>query len=291
MSDHKNHNLNTTMVYLDGVPYRVEDYPLDYMTHNDPSPLKKGIAYRYVKNTMVGNSMLTSSYLLPYRGFVKDDFSYKDAKVGIWCKKISKDRNIEVIVRPRTIEEKLEYQVGKEKDLVAATLNYDFTIDQFSDELTQSDIGTDVYLPPIHIDDDPLNMLLKMAIRLKGAPFEPYANRLKALAVDKRKGVEGANIVNNSKRGLKLNRTMSPTKFMQFSDTWQVEPAIIIRDLPQAMHKMSIPEGKMLVIYPNGVPFDINQDDLIDIADMVTDACSLTMSNDTHSSNDEDDES
>ena len=38
------------------------------------------------------------------------------------------------------------------------------------------------------------------------------------------------------------------------------------------MHPMHIPEGKMLVVFPNGVPFKINSDDLLDITDMISSA-------------------
>ena len=128
-----------------------------------------------------------------------------------------------------------------------------------------------------------MNMLMKLGIRLKCAPFEPYGARMRALAVDSRKkGIEGSNIVNNNKRGLRLNRAMSPSKFMQFCDIWQLDSAIIIKDSPNAMHRMNIPEDKMLVIYPGGIPFDICQDDLIDASDMIAEAVASTTANEAH---------
>ena len=287
----KNKFFGSTMVYLENVPYRVEDYPFEDVEKRGYDVLKKGVAYRYIRDIIVGDTTLKMSGLYPFHGYTKSDFSYTTSKVGIWLKKIKHDEIKEIIIRPRTPKEREEYKIGRERDLVAATLNNDFNVEQFADEMVQADIGTDVYMPPIHSDDDPLNMLLKLAIRLKGAPFDPYATRLKALAVDKNKGVEGANIVNNTKRGLRLNRALSPTKFMQFSDTWQVEPAIILRDLPNAMHKMHIPSGKMLVIYPNGIPFDIDPDDLIDVSDMIAKACSETLSDETHPKKDKQKES
>ena len=42
------------------------------------------------------------------------------------------------------------------------------------------------------------------------------------------------------------------------------------------MHPMDIPKGKMLVIYPDGIPFKIEQENLIDIRDMVDDAIATT---------------
>lgn len=276
-------SLATTMAYLEGTPFRVEDYPWDAVERDGPSALKKGIAYRYEKKTKFGNTCLITSGLFPFRGVMKDDFSYATAKVGFWSRKIYHDEYRLILVRPRSMQEKEEYRIGKEQDLVAATLNHSFTIDQFTDNnLYQTDIGMDVYIPPIHSDDDPLNMLLKTCIRLKHAPFEPYGARLKALAVDKKRSVEGSNIVNNSKRSLRLNRAMSPTKFMQYSDTWQLEPAIVIRDIPNAMHKMSIPKDKMLVIYPSGIPFEINQEDLIDVSSIVAEAITETLDSETH---------
>ena len=144
---------------------------------------------------------------------------------------------------------------------------------QFADsQLNLADIGTDVYLPPIHAGDDPLNMLLKLGIRLKGASFAPYGKRLEALAVDRNGSGEKANIRNNVRRALNVNFALSPSKFCQYGDNWQFESAIILKDRPDAMHPMHIPEGKMLVIYPSGVPFDFSSEDLINSADMIATA-------------------
>lgn len=277
--------LKTTMAYLDGVPFRVEDYPWEAAEEKGPEAFRKGVAYRYIRSITVGSSTLDTKLLLPYRGVIKmDDFSLADANVGIWYRRLSRDRYRQIIVRPRSAKEKEEYALSKERDLVAATLNHEISTDQLLDtSYNQADIGTDVYIPPMHMDDDPMNMLMKLGIRLKCAPFEPYGARMRALAVDSRKkGIEGSNIVNNNKRGLRLNRAMSPSKFMQFCDIWQLDSAIIIKDSPNAMHRMNIPEDKMLVIYPGGIPFDICQDDLIDASDMIAEAVASTTANEAH---------
>lgn len=274
-------SLKTTMARLEGSPFRVEDCSWETIMSNDPHALKKGVAYRVTREVGFGDSGLRYGWLLPYRGTILGEFSYNTAKVGIWHKKIGHDRYKTIIIRPRTPKEAAEYKIGNEKDLVAATLNNEYMPDQFADNsLNLADIGTDIYRPPMHTDDDPLNMLMKIGIRLKAAPFDPYGKRLEALAVDKTKGVEGANIRNNTRRAIRLNKAMSPAKFMQYADVWQFEPAFILRDRPGSMHPMGIPDGKMLIIYPSGIPFDIDPDNLIDISDIVADAIAETSSDD-----------
>jgi len=269
--------LKSRMAYLNGTPYRIEDYPWDTVEQLGPEAFRKGVAYHYQKQTQIGETVLITDWLLPYRGEAGEDFCHRTAKIGIWFRHLSKDRFREILVLPRTKKEAEEYAPGNEKDIIAATLNHEFSVDQFTDSaLLQTDIGTGIYAPPMHIDDDPLNMLIKTGIRLKKAPFEPYAFRLRSLAVDKKKGVEGANIVNNTRRGFRLNKALSPTKALQFSDVWQMEPAFILRDVPGAMHPMDIPKGKMLVIYPDGIPFKIEQENLVDISDIVSDAIAAT---------------
>ena len=126
------------------------------------------------------------------------------------------------------------------------------------------------FLPPIYPDDDPLNTIMKIAIRKKDAPFEPYGKRLEALAVDRTKGVEGINIRNNLRRALKTNHTMSPSKALQISDTWQFQIAIIVADAPGAMHPMFSDGKSALIIYPDGIPFDLKEMELINVDDLVT---------------------
>ena len=81
-------------------------------------------------------------------------------------------------------------------------------------------------------DDDPLNMILKLGIRLKCASFAPYGKRLEALAVDRNGSGEKANIRNNVKRALFANRALSPSKFCQYGDNWQFDAAFILKCQP-----------------------------------------------------------
>lgn len=266
---------------IEGSYFRVEDYPWKEAEKNGPFALKKGVAYRYETDFSKGR-------LFPYRGITREDFKYSTAKVGIWFKQISHDEYKKVIIYPRTAKQSAEYKVDQAKDIIAAVLQNEFLPDQFADnDYEAADSGATVYMPPIHTDDDSLNMLMKTAIRSKAAPFEPYGRRLQAMAVDKRPGTERSNAKNNAKRGIMRNRAMSMGKFAQYSDAWQLESAIIIRDLPHAMHPMHIQKGKALVIYPGGLPFKINQEDLIDVSDMVAEA--ITDANNGSADSDEED--
>ena len=267
-------DLKTMGVFLDGIYYGViEDYPFESVKEKGPDALRKAVAYRYERAIQVGDDLLTESLMLPYRGIITSGMKRWELPIGIWMKKINHCTYREVIVRPRTEREAQEYATGKEEDVIVAIMENMYNPDQFADnQLNMADIGTDIYLPPIHSDDDPLNMLLKLGIRLKGASFAPYGKRLEALAVDRNGTGEKANIRNNVKRALFTNRALSPSKFCQYGDNWQFESVIIIKDRPGAMHPMHIPEGKMLAIYPGGIPFEVNNEDIINAADMIAEA-------------------
>lgn len=267
-------DLMTMGVFLGDTYYGViEDYPFEDVKERGPDALRKAVAYRYERSIQVGDEVLTESLMLPYRGIITGEMKRWELPIGIWLKKLNHCTYREVIVRPQTVKEAQDYATGKEEDIIVAIMENEYSPDQFADnQLNMADIGTDIYLPPIHSDDDPLNMLLKLAIRQKGASFAPYGKRLEALAVDRNGSGEKANIRNNVKRALFTNRALSPSKFCQYSDNWQFDSAFIIRDHPGAMHPMHIPEGKMLVIFPGGVPFEIDGANLIDAADLIAEA-------------------
>lgn len=254
--------LSTTAVILEGKYYRVIDFPEELVNEQGPSALKKAVAYRF-------DTEVTKS-LFPYRGIIDpDDFNPYTAKVGIYFYKKKKLYRM-YLSRPHTMQEKLEYSNDRAKNIMTAVIDNEYTPDQFADlKFGSSDIGSEIFIPPLYTDDDPLNRIMKTAIREKEAPFDPYGKRLEALAIDRRKGgIEGINIRNNAKRAIKTNLAMSPSKFMQYADTWQLEPAFILRDSPNSMHPMFM-DGSMLILYPNGLSFEINPSKLIDIKDMV----------------------
>lgn len=264
MSHEKHNPLATIATIINGKYYRVEEYPpKEKIQELGPNAFKKGIAYRYISDL--------TKMLFPYHGIIDDpsDFSFATLDVGIWYVKKGRDKYAMRIVRPRTKTEREIFRIGSERDIVTAVVGREFAPEQFADVTKYAaDSGSDIFIPPLHADDDPLNMLVKSAIITKAAPFEPYGKRLEALAVEKKHGVEGVNIRNNAKRAIKLNTTMSPNKAKQYAETWQLELAFIIRDQPDAMHPM-FENGEMLVIYPSGYPFNIDSDKLIDVSSMV----------------------
>lgn len=282
MSSEKHNPLATIATIINGKYYRVEDYPpKEKVDKLGPNAFKKGIAYRYTSDL--------TKMLFPYHGTVDDpaDFSFSTLDVGIWYVKKGYDKYAMRIVRPRTKTEREAYRIGQEKDIVTAVVGREFAPEQFADVTKYAaDSGNDIFIPPLHSDDDPLNLLVKAAIITKAAPFEPYGKRLEALAVEKKHGVEGVNIRNNAKRAIKLNNTMSPNKAKQYAETWQLELAFIVRDQPDAMHPM-FEDGEMLVIYPSGYPFKIEPDKLIDASNMIQE---LVADPSSHMPRDEDDE-
>lgn len=170
----------TKAVMIDGKYFRVEPLPKDYKERG-PSAFKKAVAYRYESSL--------SKVLLPYRGVVdkKEDIHALKSEVGIWFYSKKHEYKMRIIF-PRGKEELSMYSIDNERDIMSAIVGNEYTTDQFIDpKRGVADLGGDVFMPAIHIDDDPLNKIIKCAIRMKEAPFEPYGRRLEAMAADKSK--------------------------------------------------------------------------------------------------------
>lgn len=261
-TDKKNLFLNA--VILDGRYYQVSDFPREKAILYGESALRKGMAYRIQTDMTSG--------LFPYRKELepKEKWSPYTTPVGIYLRK-RKDESYQILISyPHNKKEQEEYHCGKEKSIAVAFFDHDFVPDQFLDLKIKATKG-DAFMPPITVDDDFLNTLMKLGIRLKEVPFEPYGKRLEASAVDPRKGIEGINTRNNAKRALLNNTTMSPNKFSFYGNTWELESAVILRDTPGSTNPM-FTDGEMLIIYPNGVPFDIDTAKLINANDMIMEA-------------------
>jgi len=257
--------LSTLGVLIDGKYYRVMPFPYSEVEKEGPDILRKGIAYQIQTDLTHG--------LFPYRGTLgpKEHLDYRTAQVGIYMKQLKGGEYVMRIVRPRTKKEREEYALGREMDIMAATVSGKIPKDQLIDLKMVPTGGTgDAFMPPIRAADDPLNRLMKLAIRLKEMPFGPYGKRLEALAVD-RSGIEGVNTKNNARRALYENTAMSPSKFIVYADTWEYEAAIILRDSPESTHPM-FEDGKMLILYPSGPAFTIDPDKLVDARDMILEA-------------------
>lgn len=256
--------LNAVVALIEGKYYRVQDFPYDEVSQKGPRVLRKGVAYRIETDMTRG--------LFPYRGTLskKEGFDPYQRQVGIYMRDLGNNRYVMKLARPHNYREAEEYSLDKARDIVAATIDHEYLPDQFMDVKVRLGANGESFLPPIYPDDDPLNTIMKVAIRKKDAPFEPYGKRLEALAVDRTKGVEGINIRNNLRRALKTNHTMSPSKALQISDTWQFQIAIVVADAPGAMHPMFMDGKSALIIYPDGIPFDLKEMELINVDDLVT---------------------
>ena len=256
----KRNPFNEQMFVVDGKVYRVMDFPSEEeIQKHGIQTFKKGIAYRYQTNL--------SKLLLPYHGkFDKEDFSFSKP-VGIYHVVIEKNTYRRIIF-PRNKKEKAQYSLDQERSIMAAVSDA-YHNDQFADlYLSAGDSGSSVFIPPMHEDDDMLNKFVKMLIRMKNAPFKPYGKRLESLAVDKKHGMEGVNIKNNTMRALRFNRALSANKAIQYTENWEIDIALIARDKPNAMHPFS-EDRRMYVYYPAGQPFEVNPDQLVNIGPII----------------------
>ena len=71
-----------------------------------------------------------------------------------------------------------------------------------------------------------------------------------------------------------------------YANTWQLQAAIILRDDPNSKYPM-FENGEMYVIFPNSEPFEINDENLIDVKDDV--ATAITEGNTTMEEIDDED--
>ena len=222
---------------------------------------------------------------------VWDDFDSSKVEPGVYFVRKKHDQYIMRVVVPRTKQDREAYRLGQERDIITAVIDRTILPDQFADvRITSADSGGASFQPPIYQEDDALNMLVKTGIRLKDAPFEPYGKRMAAMAVDKYKGIEGTNMRNNARRSFRVNHTMSATKALQYSDTFEMQLAYIIADQPGAMHPMFPDDpGAALVIYPSGIPFKIDSTKLIDASELVRIGIADTKNIEESDKEDEDD--
>lgn len=260
-------SLKIIVALIDGKCYYVEDFDRQRAVEEGPEYLCRGRGYKI-------NTELTHG-IFPYRGEIhKGDKWSPFMEPGIYIKrsKLHPGEWTIKIAYPRNKKQRDEYALDKEQDALAAIVGHEWGPGQFIDlNVNVSKGNGNAFRPPIRVGDDPFNTIMKMAIRAKNAPFEPYGKRLESLAIDRSKGIEGINMRNNARRGLMTNSAMSGNKFVLNADVWELEAAIILKDVEGSSNPM-FDEGEMMVIFPNGAPFEIPQDKLIDISDMVREA-------------------
>lgn len=253
-----------SIAIVDGKTYTVDDLPSDAkVLASGPDAFKRGVVYRLPE--WLGG-------LYPYRGVVDDGFSRNTSAVGIWLRRIGHGRYEMVYVNPRSKKEQALYSPKNEQRLLAGLLEGDY-----NDSLIDIGPGTpmyngdDAYMPPIHADDNALHKLMKIAIRKVGMPLSAYRKRIVALSNPGNKS-GATSVIGNLTRRHRNDRAMSADKFQHDATAWGMRWAVILMSEPGCDAPMDLPENSALVVYPNGVPFDINSLNLIDIGPMVAKA-------------------
>lgn len=254
--------LSAPGLMIDGKYYRVMDFPREKVEKEGPSCLMKAVAYRI-------KTQLTDG-LFPYRGIVENDhpITPQNSEVGIYFRKKKNGKSYTMIIRrPMTKKEKDAYSVQNEMDVAVAFMDRTMSVNQLTNISASVGMDGKAFRPPIRAEDDMLNKVMKMCIRLKNAPFEPYGKVLEG-SIGKTKSAEGTNIRNNTRRMLYVNSALSGSKYALCSDVWQLDTAIIVKDAPNAIYPM-FENGEMLILYPNGYKFKIDPSKLVDAEDMI----------------------
>lgn len=253
--------LSAPGLMINGKYYRVMDFPRERVEQEGPGCLMKAVAYRI-------KTQLTDG-LFPYRGIVEKDhpLTPRNSEVGIYFRKRSNGTYVMIIRRPMNKKEKAAYAEDSEMDVAVAFMNRTMSVDQLTNISASVGMDGNAFRPPIRAEDDMLNKVMKMCIRLKNAPFEPYGKVLEG-SVGNSKSSEGTNIRNNTRRMLYVNNALSGAKYALCADVWQLDTAIIVKDSPDTVYPM-FENGEMLVLYPNGYKFKIDPNKLVDAEEMI----------------------
>lgn len=257
-------NLNAYGAEIGSSWYRVIDFPHEKFQKKGPDALDKMIAYRF-------DTRLTQG-LFPYRGIWNDkkEWSTSNTKVGVYVIDQGKDVWTYRLRRPATKEEAKAYALSNAKVAAVAVLNNEYSADKFTNVIQSVGLNGKAFKPPVRVDDDALNAIVKTAIRLKNAPFGPYGKMLETYT-SSTNPAEGPNRRNNSKRGLYKNNTLSMNKAQMYTDIWDIDMAIVIKDADGALYKM-FDDGSQILYYPFGKEFDLDPSKFIDGSELISKA-------------------
>lgn len=263
--------ISTEGVVIDHSFYRVLDLPdIEKIQAEGPSLLMKAVAYRIDTPLFRG--------LYPYRGLIDHDPPYELKRIGIYLKKIRGKYKI-LYSPPKTKEEKEKYALEAASNIAVAMVNQNIPQERLTNIASLVGVEGDKFHPPIRTEDDPLNKMMKLAIRKKNAPFEPFGKLLEISESRNGSTAEGINAKNNAKRGLLNNTAMSSSKFALYANIWGLDYAILIKDSEDSIYPIFEDEKDILIYYPNGNKFPIDPSHLIDASTGIEDAILETSNN------------
>ena len=264
--------LESDGVIIDNIYYRVLPLPDEKeITENGPDLLHKGVAY-------IVNSPLTDGWLLPYHKEIEDPSEIK--RVGLYLYQLKNGSYLLYPNYPRKKEEAEKYKLSNMKNIAVAMLNNEITPNRLTNISGMIGVEGERFRPPIRLEDDASNKLMKLAIREKNAPFEPFGKLLEFSESHRGRTPEGVNAKNNAKRGLNTNTAMSFSKFDLYASIWGLDYAFIIKDSDDCIYPL-FPEDsdKCYIYYPRGNKFDIDPTKLIDVSDKIEEAIAETSMN------------
>lgn len=230
-------------------------------------PFSEGLEEGFTKGNAYREESDLSDWILPFIRSVKsfDEIDRTIDPPGIYTLEKNKDRYI--VIYP-TGEQAGKYKPNRIVNLMEAVRESIITgKDQFIDMDDVITTGGDWFQPPIRDGDDALNVIIKAGIGLKQVPFAAYGPRMEREAIGSTGGMDGTNVRNNNKKALQTNGRMSATKACYFAKCFDLQMAIIIRDVPGAENPM-FDDGSAVVIYPEG-EFPIDPEKLIPISEIM----------------------
>ncbi len=235
---------SSDIILIDGAPYRTLPF-CDGLVNGFSS------GYAYQVNTSLDNRVY------PYMGKVKSFRKLEpDSKPGIY---VSKETGKYLIVYPS----KKDSPMYSPKNIKGFDDNSLFTDVNFIPTDIDLDTDGDVFNPPIKVDDDMMNKIVKYAIKKKGIIFDAYKTRFDTMGSSGKTGGANTNNKNNAKRALLENKSLSSNKAKEYGDVLEYDIAIAICDKADASNPMKT-NGRPIIIY-SGEKFDLS--DPIDVSD------------------------
>lgn len=242
---------SNSIILINGAPYRTLPF-----SDGIVNGFSTGYAYHLKTNI--------DDRVYPYMGKVKSFRKLDpDSKPGIY---VSNESGKYCIIYPKKKDSHM-YNPNNAKTFDADSI---FTDVNFISTDIDLSVDGDIFHPPIRVDDDMMNKIVKYAIQKKGIVFDAYKSRFDTMGSSGKTGGANTNNKNNAKRALLENKSLSTNKAKEYGDVLEYDIAIAICDKPDASNPMNT-GGRPIIIY-SGDKFDLS--DPISISDLLIDEMS-----------------
>lgn len=228
---------SNSIILINGAPYRTLPFS---------DGIVNGFSTGYAYHLKTGIDDRVYPYMGKVKSFRKLD---PDSKPGIY---VSSESGKYYIIYPKKKDSHM-YNPNNAKSFDEDSI---FTDVNFISTDIDLSVDGDIFNPPIRVDDDMMNKIVKYCIQKKGIVFDSYKSRFDAMGSSGKTGGANTNNKNNAKRALLDNKSLSANKAKEYGDVLEYDIAIAICDKPDAINPMNT-NGRPIIIY-SGEEFDLS---------------------------------